>query len=376
MPVYFQPSFFIFPLFLLLLLAFIIQLSYHFFIFVRLAFYKKKEVDTDTLPVSIVICARNEAENLRKYLPLVLEQVYNEFQVIVVNDCSWDESGEILEQLEKQYPHLKSVTLHEQEKYRHGKKFALTLGIKAAQHELLLLIDADCMPSSQNWLANMQNAFSSRTDIVLGYGAYEKKKGLLNKFIRFDAFYNALQYLSFSLSGLTYMGVGRNLAYRKSVFFKNKGFASHQHILSGDDDLFINEVATATNTCIEINSQSFTLSAPKNNFTDWFSQKKRHISTAQYYKSKHKLLLGFLSFSHFLFYVCLISLCVLNFDWRILLSLYGFRLITQCIIVGKSMKQLKELDLIWLLPFFDLFLLFFYPTLALSNLISKPIKWK
>ena len=363
-------------LFLILGISLFIQICYYLFVFSRLAFYKAKKDHHEQKPVSIVIAARNESENLKQNLRSVLEQSYPDFEVIVVNDCSWDDSQDFLDELENKYKNLKVVTLQEQARYSHGKKFALTMGIKAATHELLLLTDADCMPASKHWLENMQQHFNERTNIILGYGAYQKKDGLLNKIIRYDTFYSAMQYLSFSLAGLTYMGVGRNLAYRKSLFFQNKGFAKHQHILSGDDDLFINEVATSSNTAIEIKSDSFTLSVPKNTFTEWLKQKKRHISTSHLYKTKYKILLALLSFSQFTFYASLIALLAIQLDWRIISALYGFRLLVQYIIAGKSMKRLRETDLLWILPLLDFFLILFYIILALSNTFVKQRKWK
>ncbi len=363
--------------FSLFMLSLVIQLGYYWGVFSHLAFFKRKTSESGKLePVSIIICARNEAKNLRKHLFSVLDQTYPEFEVIVVNDCSWDDSGAFLEQVEAKYKNLRVLTIVEQEKYRHGKKFALTLGIKAAKHELLLLTDADCLIPGKNWLSTMQNNFDSKSDLVLGYGAYKKQPGLLNRLIRFDTFYTALQYFSYSMMGMTYMGVGRNIAYRKSLFFKNKGFASHQHILSGDDDLFVNQVATKTNIKLELDPQAFTYSEPKTSFWDWFLQKKRHYSTGKFYKSKHKLTLGIFGLSHFVFYTSIIVLAILNCEWHLLVILFLIRLISQMIIFGKAMKVLGESDVLWLAPLFDFFNFIFYPLLTVINLIFKVDKWK
>lgn len=363
-------------LFSVFMLALVVQLGYYWGVFSHLSFYKNQSEVNDTQPISIIICARNESENLKKNIYSILQQSHPEFEVIVVNDCSWDDSGPFLEQLEKEYKNLRVRTIREQEKYRHGKKFALTLGVKAAKHEILLMIDADCMAPDKNWASIMQNNFNNSTDVVLGYGAYQKRGSLLNKFIRLDTVYTALQYFSFSIMGMSYMGVGRNLTYRKSVFFKNKGFASHQHILSGDDDLFVNEVATKTNVKIELDARSFTYSEPKTSWIEWMNQKIRHFSTGKYYKAKHKLTLGILGISNFLFYSSLIALLILKFEWKLLLILFIIRLVSQLIIFGKAMKILDEWDIWWLTPIFDLFGFIFYPIVSLSNLFIKVNKWK
>jgi hypothetical protein len=131
-----------------------------------------------------------------------------------------------------------------------------------------------------------------------------KGPGALNKIIRFDTFHTALQYLSYALAGQPYMGVGRNLSYKKAVFLRNKGFSAINHVPGGDDDLFINKVATKENTAIVIDKDTFTLSDPKKNFGEWFRQKARHYTTAKYYKPRHKFLLGLYSTRIFCFTLC------------------------------------------------------------------------
>jgi biofilm PGA synthesis N-glycosyltransferase PgaC len=189
-------------------LALLIQLFFYLGIFSRLAFYKKKEMASNTPPASIVICARNEDDNLVEFLPRIFEQDYPEFEVVVVNDCSFDNSADILKEFARKHDNLKIVTIKEDEVYAHGKKVALMMGIKGAGNEHMLLTDADCRPNSKDWLRNMMLHFTGETEIVLGYGAYEKQKGFLNKIIRFDTFFIALQFLSFSLARKTYMGTG------------------------------------------------------------------------------------------------------------------------------------------------------------------------
>ena len=362
----------------------LIQLLYYFLYFRKLAFFKDAgEISVkkaEMPPVSVIICARNESKNLKKYLEKVLTQDYPSFEVVVVNDCSWDDTGEYLDRMELQHSNLKIVTIKEQVKYRHGKKLALTLGIKAASHEILLLTDADCMPASELWLQSMVSSFAGQerhfVDFVLGYGAYQRKWGILSRMIRFDTFYGALQYFSFALSGTPYMGVGRNLAYRRELFFKNKGFGIYNHFLSGDDDLFVNMLATPTNTRIEIRPETFTLSEPKTTYAEWFRQKSRHISTGKFYKLKHRLMLGTLWASHYGIYLLGLLLLLVGFDWRIVVGLFSIRFITQSIVMGYAMKRLKEFDLVPFIILFDFFILLFYSILAVNNLFISKHKWK
>lgn len=363
-------------LLVLLVLSAVVQLAYYWLVFRRVAFFKVRHDGGPTHPVSIIICAKNEANRLRKYLPSVLEQAYPNYEVIVVNDCSWDETGEYLDEIAKQYPHLKIVTIKEQEKYRHSKKFALTLGIKAAKNDVLIMTDADCIPAGKNWVALIQKHFNRNTKIVLGYGAYNKETGFLNKLIRFDAFQTAMQYFSYALGGNAYMGVGRNLAYDKSLFFANKGFARHNHILSGDDDLFVNENATSTNTSVELDPESFTYSEPKRSFADWMKQKKRHLLSSAMYKSGHKIMLFGYGFSSFIFYGLIITLIALRYDWKLLLTLYASVLVLKFPVVFMTSSKLKEKDLSWLFPVLEPVHTVLQPVFYTANIFSKPKSWK
>jgi biofilm PGA synthesis N-glycosyltransferase PgaC len=362
--------------FIIFVLVCMVQIGYYLFSFMKFALYRQKSTSHDTQPVSVIICARNEVMNLRKYLHVILEQAYHSFEVIVVNDCSWDESGIFLEELQKKYTHLKVVTIKEQDKYRHAKKFALTLGIKAAKNEILLFTDADCAPAGNNWITDMQYHFNKETEIVLGYGPYRKENGFLNKLIRYDSFLIAVQYFSFALAGSPYMGVGRNLAYRKSLFFRTKGFARHYHLLSGDDDLFVNENATHSNTQIEIQPAAFTYSDPKKTFNDWFVQKRRHIGTGRFYKGSHKFHLFMNLFSGVIFFASFIALLILHYEWRIILSLYALKILVELPILYSSSKKLQEADLVWLFPVLEFFIILLQPVFFISNLVTKQTPWK
>ncbi|MEI9942709.1 MAG: glycosyltransferase [Chitinophagaceae bacterium] len=242
-----------------------------------------------------------------------------------------------LQELKKKFKSLNVVELTQEAKLISGKKYPLSIGIREAKYEILLLTDADCVPASEFWIEKMQSAYDEKTEIVLGYGAYHKTSGLLNKLIRFETFHTALQYLSYAMAGMPYMGVGRNLSYKKDLFLRNKGFASINHIPSGDDDLFVNKVATKTNTAVMIDSDAVTRSIPKTTWKDWLKQKSRHYTTARFYKPVHKFLLGVYFFSQFLFYPLLIASFIF-FDWRFVLGVFAIRFVVQGFILKKPWR--------------------------------------
>jgi len=363
--------------FLAFCLITLIQVFYYLFFFARLAFYKPtSKLISQTHPVSVIICSRDEAGNLVKNLPGVLIQQYRTtHEVIVVNDNSFDESKYILEEYQRTYKQLHLVELTQEARFIPGKKFPLSIGIKTAKYEIVLLTDADCVPASEFWLEKMQEGFSNGTEIVLGYGALHKKKGVFNKLVRWETLHTALQYLSYSSAGLTYMGVGRNLSYKKSVFFRHKGFSSHNHVPGGDDDLFINKAATKNNTSIVIDKDAFTLSEPPKSWKQWIRQKNRHYTTSKYYKSIHKFLLGLYALSHFLFYPLLI-ISIVFYSWEQALIVFGIRFVLQGIILYKVTNKLDERDLFPFYLLLDIWMFFYYIIFS-SSLFKKPKKtWK
>ena len=348
----------------------IIQLLYYWGFFSHLAFYKKPGKEkSQQHPVSVIVCARDEAPNLARNLPGLLVQTYSStHEVIVVNHNSQDDTRYLLEEFKKTFKGLYVVNLEQEAKGIPGKKYPLSIGIKEAKYEIILLTDADCVPATEHWIYAMQNAYDEGAEIVLGYGSYYKRPGLLNKLIRFETFHSALQYLSYALAGKPYMGVGRNLSYKKELFFNSKGFSSINHVPGGDDDLFVNKVATATNTRIAIDEDAITLSEPKKTFGNWLRQKGRHYSTARFYKAGHKFLLTVYNLSFFFFFPLFVT-SLIFFDWRLALGVFSLRFITQAIIYYKAMHQLQEKDLFawwWLL---DLWMFVYY-------CIFAPALWK
>jgi cellulose synthase/poly-beta-1,6-N-acetylglucosamine synthase-like glycosyltransferase len=354
-----------------------IQIFYYLYFFSRLALYNPKEKKiSQTHPVSVVVCARDEAANLANNLPGILIQEYNtSHELIVVNDNSYDDSKYVLEELQRSFKHLNVVELTQEAKMIPGKKFPLAVGIKTAKHEIVLLTDADCIPASEHWIQSMQSGYDEQTEIILGYGPFFKQKGLLNKIIRWEGFMTALQYLSYALAGIPYMGVGRNLSYKKTIFYRHKGFSSHNNIPGGDDDLFINMAANKKNTKINIDKDSFTLTKPASSWRQWIRQKTRHYTTGKYYKKSHKFLLGLFSLTSFLFYPLLITSCIF-YNWQYSLIIFIGKFIIQFIIYAKSLIKLNEKDLMPLILIFDLWMFFYYLLFA-TALVKKPRQaWK
>jgi len=374
---FYQQNPLLFITLLLLVLATLVQLAYYWVVYGKVAFFKQKnEFVRSDQPVSVIVCARDEYYNLKENLPLLLTQDYSAFEVVVVNHGSEDETNFLLRDLSDEYKNLKIVNVSQDLNFFTGKKFPLSIGIKSASYEVLLFTDADCKPASNQWLRRMAANFTEETEIVLGYGAYSKSRSLINLLIRFDTTRIAMNYLGFARAGMPYMGVGRNMAYRKSLFYRQNGFISHYRIQSGDDDLFINKAASAKNTRIEIQPEAHTISAPKATLNQWLRQKRRHLLTGGYYKPAHKFALGLFAVTQVMFWTSAILLLVLWYQPYIVIGIVAVRLFSQLLVTGKVMKKLSENGFLFLVPLFELFLMIVSPFLAFANMVSKPVKWR
>ncbi len=340
--------------------------------------FSKKEVknNNQNLPVSVIICAKNEAKNLCQFLPSIINQNYSDFEIVLINEASIDDTLEVMKTFKNNNNNIKIVDVENNEAFWGNKKYALTLGIKAAKNEYLLFTDADCNIPSNNWITEMVSQFSAKKSIVLGYGKYKTEKySLVNLFVRFETLLTAIQYFSYAKLGSPYMAVGRNLAYTKSEFFKVKGFINHMNVRSGHDDLFIQYAATSTNTAIYTSKESFTISEAPKTFKEWFQQKRRHISTEKHYKFKHKFFLRLFFISKFLFFG-LATLLFFLYNWKIILPIILIYYLIQWFVVGFSAKKLQETQVLFFLPFLEIGLVLFQFVTFIANTISKPTHWK
>ncbi|MFM7311364.1 MAG: glycosyltransferase [Flavobacteriales bacterium] len=357
------------------LLGLMIQLYYHWGIFGK-SVAPSSPLNSSLEPVSVVVSARNEERNLIELVPIIMEQDYPQFELIVINDSSWDDTMSVLKAFTLRYSNLHIVTIDEEKQHMQGKKFAITLGIKAAKYERILLTDADCRPKSNQWIREMAQGLNDKHQIVLGYSPYQTQPGWLNKMIRFDTLGIGGFYLGAAKIGTPYMGVGRNLAYQKELFFRVGGFKNHFRLASGDDDLFVNQVASAHNTITVFAPSAQTLSFPKENWSSWFKQKRRHFTTSPYYKASHRRMLGFWPFSFLLMASALLLSAWIPAAIIVSGGLFILREISYMIALNVLCSRLGERkDIVWLAIPLEFQLHCTNVLLAMANLIRKPQKW-
>lgn len=364
-----------------ILAAFVVQVYYYLHYFSAIIAENRKRKrnnfsahNSPTPPVSVIICARNEEDNLREFLPKVLEQDYPNFEVIVVNDASEDNTSQVLDDFAKLYPHLYVTNMPNDINIISRKKLAVTVGVKAAKNELLLMTDADCYPASKDWIRSMVSNVTDGIEFVVGYGDYITERSIVNRLITYDTLFIAMQYMGFALRGKPYMAVGRNFLYRKSTFYKYKGFAGHLHIVSGDDDLLINKAGNAINTAVATRAESKTMSVAEPTMSKWLLQKSRHLTSSSLYTKSSRRRIGGEVASRALFY--LLVVCGLAYaDLYVsafVLSLFVLRYTMQAVVINKTAKRLQSRRYSISILIFDIVL----PVISLWLMIKGCIRKK
>ncbi len=348
------------------------------------------EPGPDAEPVSIVVCAHNELDNLRELVPLLLAQAYPPgFELVLVDDRSQDDTYLFAQQLSQYYPgRFRLVTVARTPAGFAPKKYALTLGIKAARHARLLFTDADCRPAGPHWLRLMQRGFAAAlpknggvgADIVLGYSGYEERPGLLNQLIRYETLLTAAQYLSLAWAGHPYMGVGRNLAYSRATFHSTKGFASHMRRLSGDDDLLVQDaVALGARAAVVADAPAHTRSQPAHTWAAWWRQKRRHLSAGSRYRAADRRRLGLFMGSNGLFYLLTPAILAVGWNRENLVSLAFVWLVRTLLLLAvyrPLARRLRAHFPLLLLPVLDFFYFVLYAAWGVSLFRHRSLQWK
>lgn len=324
-----------------------------------------------TEPVSIIIAARNEEKNLEKCLNALLQCRYDaSVKIIVVNDRSTDRSEKILEQYSKENAQISFITIYDTPEGFPPKKYALTCGIETAETDILLFTDADCIVP-ENWIRAMAGAFRKEIEIVLGPGPYFRYPGLLNLLIQYETLHTAFLFLGLAAIGRPYMGLGRNIGYRKSFFRKNKGFTSGIKSLSGDDDLLVNHHGTSGNVRVELSAPVY--SEPKISWGAWFRQKLRHGSAGKYYTPESIQMLAYFQISWMVTIFIGLVVSILNPIGSMSLLLIFFYLRFLCLkVAGKT--QGTVFNIFVFLPLLEGLFFLYHIVVIPASLLKRP-RW-
>lgn len=333
--------------------------------FSRLIFYKEELIESRAEPsMTILVIFKNAIQELKTCVSALKHQDITPRHILLVDDFSTDGGLELASAISKS-----EVRIHKATMDGSGKKLALQEGLQMIDTDAVLLTDIDCVPASDTWARIMQSKFKDSIEIVLGYSPVVKEHGLLNVFSRFETWMTGVQYMSYALAGIPYMGVGRNLAYRLSTV---SGFIPDTTIPSGDDDLFVAAKANADNTAICLDPNSFMLTRSKSNIADYIHQKRRHISTSYSYAPLHKILLSVFATSQMLVLpLFVILIFYLGMQQYLILSLL-FYIGFKWLIAYPLLKRFDESSLSLWFPIMDILLSIYYWLMAVLSL--NPLK--
>lgn len=328
----------------------------------------KKAEPINARPVSIVICAKNEAKNLKKNLPLVLNQDYPAFEVIVVDDQSTDETPQILKNFQRTFSNLKVIS-SQKPAYLKGKRWALKKGIEHSIYEWVLMTDADCAPSSDQWIKKMMALSEEEKSVVLGLGPYHKRATWVNGFARYENLYTAILYSSSTQLGIPFMGVGRNILYQKS---RIDLAVLEQEKISGDDDMMVNRISNAKNTAVQMDGGALCYSEAPLSWKGFWKQKKRHVSTSIEYRWIHILWLNLINGSQAIFHLLSLLLLFVAPFWVVCwVILRGLAMIFAW---NPLLKLTHSKELIWRIPLLDYGLSLYFLMLAFT-LFKREQEW-
>lgn len=355
---------------ILAILTLLVQIYFWNIYFKKLSQHSSPIGQPENNNLTVLICAKNEEENLKELLPHLFEQKLQS-NILIVDDFSEDNSTAFLDASANRSSLLKYINSSSDIP---GKKLALIDGLKNIKDGLILLTDADCRPASAHWSKLMSSALGEK-EIVLGFSPYKKSSGFLNRWIRYEAILTAIQYLSFALNGRPYMGVGRNVLYKKTLVNNGEVLEKSIDLASGDDDLLINSLATKSNTTIQIDPNSWTFSSPKSSWSEYFKQKRRHVSTASSYKFIDQIMLLLFSISWISFYLCIAILFCKTYWWAAL-ALLIFRWISTYFAITPLFSKLNGSDCISHWWYLDLFTAFYFLIFSIFAIIPQRNKWQ
>lgn len=325
--------------------------------------------------VSVIVCAHNEYDNLSALLPILLQQKFAPYEIIIADDTSDDGTYEFLTIQQQTNPQLRVIRIEQRPPDVQAKKYALTQAIQAARYDQLLLTDADCRPASDHWLRLMTQPLQGATQFVLGYSPYYAQRGWLNRFVRYETMHTGFLYTAAALAGHPYMGVGRNLAYRKLFFLQQGGLRNHQQLVGGDDDLWVNHHATKSNVAVVLAKESLVYSVPKVHWLDYYYQKKRHLHVGQHYRLRDKVALGLLSLSTITFWVAGLVLWFLCNKCYGIVALFLLRWLIFAAVFSTARRRLHDPINLWLLPILDVMHVMYYVVIGSLAFSTKNTRW-
>lgn len=359
-------------MFILFLLSAAVLLVYDFHFYAQLKREPEAREPHQWPLITVLTCARNEADSLPQLFKALENQSYPAFQWVVVNDESTDGTQAWLQSMSSEPSRLDVTPIHLKDKALAGKKGAVLAGWEVCKHDIIVSIDADCLPVSEDWLREVVRAMNGGAEVFIGLGQYKSSSGLLSNLIQLETLQTAMLYLSSARVGRPYMAVGRNWAYRKWASMEEDLLAD-AGILSGDDDLLLQR-RKPQKVAIRWKKEAQTESVPPQSWSSWIAQKRRHASTGMGYPLRDQAYLFLFVAAQAGFIFGLFGSILQGAPTGIMALLFGSFLMLEWLLIYPFFRTVGKTSVLWkrwyLVPLLLLFM-FLYGVLGLL----KPSKW-
>lgn len=246
-----------------------------------------EEEDLSLPPLSILLTVHDNARELERHLPVILSQDYPVgYEVIAVVSRGEDDTDDVLKQFANSHSNLYVTFIPDTSRYMSRKKLAVTLGVKAAKNEWVLMTDATCVPSSDQWLKHMARHATTGTDLVIGYSNYDDEA---TDFQRFERLVSQRYILRKAQRGTAYRCEPGNLMFRKACFLDGRGFEGNLKYVRGEYDFIVNKFAERGNVATVIAPEAWMIEdAPtKKQYRNrhlYYMETRRHLERSFGYR--------------------------------------------------------------------------------------------
>ena len=364
---------------LALLISFVLMFLIQLFYQILMAHFslsgKKKDKPVDYPSFSIIVPSRNYEENLRELIPTLLEQDYPEFEVVVVDDCSYDATEWYLNELKLQSNKLKTSRIIQETDFPNA--LAITIGIRAASNEWLIFLNPLCRVSGKDWLKSFAEELNPKSEAAFGFVNYTNSYGSMRKFIKYENFDSFILYGSARYLGLSMPITDMNVAYKREQFLSRRGFAAVLDSPFSENELYLNKISNRSNSVYLQNRATAVSFVGDTDWYDGMNFKKKQLLLKKKFTVGQSIFLWTNTISRFVFDISMIALLILS-PWRIWVAgIWLIKIIHELVWGIVSMKRLGEKNLFPGLLIFRSIIPLFNSIISINQLFTgQKRKWK
>ena len=350
----------------------------HLFLFTGRVLFRKKvdNNEAEKKPLSLILTIRNEEENLKNNLPKILSLENIDFEMVVVDDFSQDNSYLILGLLKDRYKRLTISALNQETKF--STKLALNIAIKATNNKWILTVPVSLAEVAAEWLDYISQATNNEKNVVIGYSTVARSKGFYNRLTRIENYFSYLKSTGYILNGIPFVYSVENVAFQKEKYFEIGGFGQKVTEHYANLELVINSFIRKKTTAVLFNKESSIRKTEVVKRADYFDLLKKSIRIESHLSSSKRVILFLIEFGKLLFLpIAAFVIVLLPELWIILAGLMGFIFTPYLFIIKITQNRLNERKIFipslvydLLMPYYKLFFRWHF------NRRSRKNRWK